>query len=234
MSVGGVIAGGARLAVASEYDPATFWEEVRRYGATVVSYTWTMLDEIAEAPPNPAEQHHPVRLFMGSGMPTGLWRRVRERFAPAGVLEFYASTEGDAVLVNVTGAKPGSKGQPLPGSAEVRIAAYDPLARRLVEGSDGFAISSAKHEIGMLLARVRPDAIGTSRGRLRGVFESGDAWLETGDLFRRDVDGDFWLVDHVPALIRTAGARRSAGPIQDALATRRRDRALDRLRGADR
>ena len=57
----------------------------------------------------------------------------------------------------------------------------------------------------MLLAQVRPDAIGTSEGVLRGVFESGDAWLETGDLFRRDVDGDFWLVDHVPALIRTAG-----------------------------
>ena len=95
--------------------PSTFWDEVRRYGATVVSYTWAMMDEIAEAPPNPGEEHHPVRLFMGSGMPRGLWRRVTERFAPARVLEFYASTEGDAVLVNVTGRKAGSKGQPLPG-----------------------------------------------------------------------------------------------------------------------
>ena len=77
MSVGGAVAGGARLAVASEFEPATFWDEVRRYGATVVSYTWAMLDEIAEAPPNPGEQHHPVRLFMGSGMPRGLWRRVQ-------------------------------------------------------------------------------------------------------------------------------------------------------------
>ena len=217
MSVGGVIAGGARLAVASEYDPATFWEEVRRYGATVVSYTWAMLDEIAEAPPNPAEDHHPVRLFMGSGMPSGLWRRVRERFAPANVLEFYASTEGDAVLVNISGAKPGCKGRPLPGSAEVRIAAYDPVARRLVLGRDGYAISSAKHETGMLLAQVRRDAIGMGDGVLRGVFESGDAWLETGDLFRRDVDGDFWLVDHASALIRTNGRVVYSGPIQDAL-----------------
>ena len=216
MSVGGVVAGGARLAVASEYDPRTFWEEVRRYGATVVSYTWAMLDEIAEAPPNPNEKHHPVRLFMGSGMPSGLWRRVRERFG-AGVLEFYASTEGDAVLVNVSGAKPGSKGQPLPGSAEVRIAAYDPMARRLIEGDNGFVVSCAKHETGMLLARVRLDAIASAEGVLRGVFESGDAWLETGDLFRRDVDGDFWLVDHVPSLIRTAKRAVFAGPIQDAL-----------------
>ncbi len=194
MSVGGVVAGGARLAVASEFEPSVFWEEVRRYGATVVSYTWAMLDEIAEAPPNPAEQHHPVRLFMGSGMPRGLWRRVQHRFAPARVLEFYASTEGDAVLVNLSGRKEGSKGRPLPGSADVRIAAYDTAARRLIEGRDGFAVSCAKHEAGMLLARVRLDAIASyGDGVLRGVFEAGDAWLETGDLFRRDVDGDFWL-----------------------------------------
>ena len=134
MSVGGAVAGGARLAVASEFEPAIFWDEIRRYGATVVSYTWAMLDEIAEAPPNPGEQHHPVRLFMGSGMPRGLWRRVQRRFAPARVLEFYASTEGDAVLVNLTGEKPGCKGRPLPGSAEVRIAAYDAEARRPARG----------------------------------------------------------------------------------------------------
>ncbi len=176
-----------------------------------------MLDEIAEGPPQPGEQHHPVRLFMGSGMPAGLWRRVSERFAPARVLEFYASTEGDAVLVNVTGRKPGSKGKPLPGSAEVRIARWDPIDRRLVEGDDGFAEACAKHETGMLLARVRRDQLGTGDGYLRGVFEAGDAWLETGDLFRRDVDGDYWLVDHVPSLIRSARGVVPSGPIQDAL-----------------
>ena len=136
--------------------------------------------EIAEAPPQPGEQHHPVRLFIGAGMPSGLWRRVTDRFAPARVLEFYASTEGDAVLVNVTGQKPGSKGRPLPGSAEVRIASYDPIARRLVEGRDGFAVACARHETGMLLAQVRRDGSRTGDGVLRGVFESGDAWLETG------------------------------------------------------
>ena len=126
MSVGGAIAGGSRLAVGSRFEPATFWDEVRRYGVTVVSYTWTMMDEIAEAPPNPGEQHHPVRLFIGSGMPRGLWRRVSERFAPARVLEFYASTEGEAVLVNVTGARPGARAGRCRGAPRSRIAAYDP------------------------------------------------------------------------------------------------------------
>ncbi len=125
MSVGGAIAGDARLAMATHFDPATFWEEARRYGVTVASYTWTLLHELVEAPPKPGERHHPLRLFIGSGMPRGLWRRVQERFKPARVLEFYASTEAGAILVNLSGAKEGAMGRPLPGSAEVRIAAYD-------------------------------------------------------------------------------------------------------------
>jgi len=47
-AIGGAIAGGARLAVARQYDVSTFWEEVRRYGVTVASYTWT--SRIGHAP----------------------------------------------------------------------------------------------------------------------------------------------------------------------------------------
>jgi putative long chain acyl-CoA synthase len=69
----------------------------------------------------------------------------------------------------------------------------------------------------MLLSRVHPDAIGMGEGVLRGVFEPGDAWLETGDLFRVDGDGDFWLVDHLASVIRTRSGVVWSGPIQDAL-----------------
>ncbi|MBA2324500.1 MAG: AMP-binding protein, partial [Pseudonocardiales bacterium] len=76
MSVGGAVAAGARFAMASAGDPGTFWAEVRRYGATHVSYTWASLHDITLAPPDPNEQHHPIRMFMGSGMPANQWRRV--------------------------------------------------------------------------------------------------------------------------------------------------------------
>lgn len=217
MSVGGAIAGGARLALAEGFDPDTYWEEVRRYGVTVGSYTWTMLRELVERPPDRTERHHPVRLFIGSGMPRGLWRRVEERFAPARVLEFYTSTEGEAVLVNVADSKPGAEGRPLPGSAELRIAGYDVAAGRLLEGPDGFALHTPRGETGILLARERPGLSRAADSPLRGVFAEGDAWLSTGDLFRQDHDGDFWLVGDVRALIRTADGPVSALPISEAL-----------------
>ena len=216
MSVGGAISGGARLAMATSFDPSTFWDEVRRYGVTVASYTWTLLHDLVEAPPQPGERHHPVRLFIGSGMPRGLWWRVERRFHPARVVEFYASTETGAVLVNLRGAKAGAMGRPLPGSAEVRIGDYDLESERLVLGDDGFVAQSATDEVGMLLARVRPST--TSGGTpLRGVFRRGDAWLETGDLFRRDADGDYWRLDSVPDVIHSARGPVFTTPIRDRL-----------------
>ena len=215
-SIGGAIAGGARLAVARRFDAATFWDEVRRYGVTVASYTWTMLDAVVDAPPQPVERHHPLRLFIGSGMPSSLWRRVEERFRPARVVEFYASTEAGAILVNVSGAKVGSMGRRLPGSAEVQIAAYDLDAQGLVLDRDGFAKPCGADEVGMLLARVGPnDQLSTTP--LRSLFERGDAWVVTGDLFRRDADGDYWRVDGAGDVIRTEQGPVFTTPIRDAL-----------------
>jgi putative long chain acyl-CoA synthase len=216
MSIGGAIAGGARLAMATRFDPSTFWDEARRYGVTVGSYTWTLLHDLVEAPPHPGERHHAVRLFIGSGMPRGLWRRVQGRFKPARVLEFYASTEAGAILVNLSGAKPGSMGRPLPGSAEVRIAAYDVDAGRLVSGDDGYALQCDDDEVGMLLARVSTSDA-TSTTPLRGVFARDDAWLATGDLFRRDSDGDYWRVDGITDVVRGPDGPIFTGPIRDAL-----------------
>jgi len=218
MSVGGAIAGGARVAIAAgeRRHAGTFWDEVRRTGATVASYTWAMLDVLVNAPPQPGERHHPLRLFIGSGMPRGVWRRAQERFAPARVLEFYASTETGAILVNLSGAKAGAMGRRLPGAPEVRLAAYDPVADQLELGHGGFVRSCRTDEPGMLLTRARRrDSVATTP--LRGVFGADDAWLSTGDLFRRDSDGDYWRLDSARELILTPRGPVYAGAVRDAL-----------------
>ncbi|MGZ8667277.1 MAG: AMP-binding protein, partial [Solirubrobacterales bacterium] len=203
MSLGGAIAGGSRLAMARRFDPEIFWDEARRYGVTVASYTWTQLHGLLGAPQHPNERHHPVRLFIGSGMPLSLWERITDRFAPAGILEFWAATESEAILANVSGAKPGSVGRPLPGSAEIAIARYDTGRGRLLEGPDGLALRCEPGEEGLLLARAQADRATGSR-LLRGVFERGDCWVSSECLFSRDADGDHWLVDSLATLIRTA------------------------------
>ena len=74
----------------------------------------------------------------------------------------------------------------------------------------------------MLLSAPRGRRRSSILRPLRGVFARDDAWIVTGDLFRRDADGDYWLLDHIPAMIRTESGPVAAGPLRDALGTCRR------------
>lgn len=216
VSLGGAVAGGSRIALARSLDPARFAEEVHRYGVTVVTYTWTMMRDILDADSFPDGRPHPIRLFIGSGMPAGLWRRTTERFAPARVLEFYASIEGDVVLANVSGSKTGCKGRPVPGTARVELIAYDSVTGEIRTDAQGFARRAADNEVGLLIGKAS-ETVDISLGGLRGVFTPGDAWMPTENLFRRDGDGDYWLMDRRDTVIQTPHGPVYTQPIVDAL-----------------
>ena len=54
-------------------------------------------------------------------------------------------------------------------------------------------------------------------GAMRGVFEPADAWIPTENLFRRDADGDYWLIDHKNTVISTLRGPCITQPIVDAV-----------------
>ncbi len=216
------LVGGSRLALASSFDPATFWEEVRRYGVSVVYYAGEMCRRLAAAPPILGEKNHPVRLFAGSGMRRDVWRRLLDRFGPVGVLEFYASTEANAVLANASAKKIGSVGRPLPGSPEVIVASWSFSDDDFVRDGAGHLVRARPEEPGMLVARMSSRAgadvahIDPSR-LLRDAFEAGDLWFITGDCFQVDPEGDLWLVDRAASMINTRMGPVASTRIEDAL-----------------
>ena len=216
VALGGAVVGGARIALSRGLKPDRFVQEIRRYGVTVVSYTWAMLRDVVDEPGFELHGNHPVRLFIGSGMPTGLWQRVIEAFAPARVVEFFATTDGQAVLANVSGAKIGSKGRPLPGGGKVELAAYDVDSHLILEDDRGFVQVAAADQVGILLARPRGPVDPTASVK-RGVFAPADTWVSTESLFRRDADGDYWLVGSRNAVINTARGIVFAEPVTDAV-----------------
>jgi putative long chain acyl-CoA synthase len=216
VSLGGAVVGGARIALSRGLRPDRFVAEVRQYGVTVVSYTWAMLREVIDDPGFVLHGNHPVRLFIGSGMPTGLWQRVVEAFAPAHVVEFFATTDGQAVLANVSGAKVGSKGRPLPGAGHVELAGYDPDHDLILETDRGFVQLAETNQVGVLLAQPRGPIDPTASVK-RGVFAPADTWVSTEYLFRCDADGDYWLVGGRGSVIHTARGIAYPVPITDAL-----------------
>ncbi len=216
VSLGGAVVGGTRIALSRGLQPDRFIREVRQYGVTVVSYTWAMLREIVDDPAFVLHGNHPVRLFIGSGMPTGLWTRVLDAFAPAHVVEFFATTDGHAVLANVSGVKIGSKGRPLPGAGRIELGAYDTEHDLILENDRGFVQVADVDQVGVLLAASN-GPIDPSASVKRGVFAAGDTWISTEYLFRRDEDGDFWLLGRRGSVVRTARGLVYAEAVTDVL-----------------
>ncbi|ORW37766.1 acyl-CoA synthetase [Mycobacterium paraense] len=216
VSLGGAVVGGTRIALSRGLQPDRFVQEVRQYGVTVVSYTWAMLRDVVDDPAFVLHGNHPVRLFIGSGMPTGLWARVVDAFAPARVVEFFATTDGQAVLANVSAAKIGSKGRPLPGAGRIELGAYDAEHDLILEDDRGFVQVAAPNQVGVLLAQSN-GPIDPSASVKRGVFAAGDTWISTEYLFRRDDDGDYWLMGRRGSVVHTARGLVYAEAVTDAL-----------------
>ena len=57
---------------------------------------------LVNAPEQPGENRHPLRLLAGNGMRADVWTKVLQRFGPVQVIEFYGSTEGNIVLANLS------------------------------------------------------------------------------------------------------------------------------------
>ena len=225
VAVGGGLVGGSRVALATEFNAGVFWEDVRRYGVTVVFYAGDMLRQLLSADPSAADNENPIRLFAGSGLRRDVWKRIVDRFGPVGILEFYAATEGNAILANASGEKVGALGRPLPGSAEVALVRFDFDSEDFVRDEHGLLLRCEAEEPGVLLARLdaaHPLASftgGDEAGRrlLQGVFEANDTWFITWDVLRRDSDGDFWFVDRKSRILRTAAGVVATRTIEDAL-----------------
>jgi len=218
VATGSALVGGARLALASKFEPHTFWDEIRRYGANVVYYAGEMCRRLVDAQPVLGEKNNPVRLFAGSGMRRDVWRRLVERFGPVGVLELYASTEANTVLANARGQKIGSVGRPLPGSPDVAIAAWSFDDNDFLRDGAGHLVRARLDEPGMLVARLGTRAGADvahidPRRLLRDAFDPGDLWFVTGDFFEVDVEGDFWFVDRANQMIKTLPTRGLSGAV---------------------
>ncbi len=184
---------------------------------TVVSYTWAMLREVIDDPAFSLTGSHPVRLFIGSGMPTGLWKRVIDVFEPAHVVEFFATTDGQAVLANVLRRQAGQQGQAAAGRRRRRTGRLRRRGRPDPRGRPRIR-PPCRHQRGGRAAGPPARARWTRRRRSSAAcFAPADTWVSTEYLFRRDEDGDYWLVDNRGAVIHTAAGLVFASTVNDAV-----------------
>ena len=225
-SAGGVLGVGITLTVggsaviAERFSAAHFWDDVADNDCTIFQYIGELCRYLLNAPAHPKERAHRLRIIDGNGLGVDIWKAFQARFAIPRILEWYAATEGNAVLFNFDG-KVGSIGR-IPGWAKsifsIQVIRFDPRTRMPERGADGFCIPCEPDELGEMIGEILNDPNKPSQ-RFEGyadpgesarkvatdVFRPGDRWFRTGDLVRRDARGYFYFVDRVGDTFRWKG-----------------------------
>ncbi len=221
---------GGQVVLARRFSASRFWDDVRKYEASVFVYIGEVCRYLVAQPPRPDDRMHKVRAVAGNGMRPEVWRQFVDRFGIEKVHEFYAATEGNANMMNLNGHL-GAVGQLNVLSRRIYntvLVKWDPITEEVVRGPDGFCIPCDIDEPGELLGRIDPKRVNTrfdgytddkatQKKILTDVFVQGDRYFRTGDLLRMDKDGYFYFVDRIGDTYRWKGENVSTNEVADVL-----------------
>ncbi|ASG22306.1 AMP-binding protein [Nitrospirillum viridazoti] len=213
VSVLAMITVGGCLTILDRFHPTTWWDSVRRSGATCLHYLGVMPSMLMKAPASDQDRNHSVRFGFGAGTPRELHAPFEERFGFP-LIEAWAMTEtgsGGVICASHAPRKIGTNcfGRPT-GDVEVRI----------IDDAGGEAAPNAPGE---LLVRRAGDNPGygffkeylKNPGATQEAWQGG--WFHTGDIVSRDDDGDLHFVDRKKNVIRRSGENIAAVEVEAVL-----------------
>jgi acetyl-CoA synthetase len=199
------------LGYRGRFDPEKAFWLMQKYGVRNTFLFPTALKMMMKAVPRPKERYElSLRSVMSAGESVGetVFAWSREALGVT-VNEMFGQTEINYIVGNshtLWPAKPGSIGRPYPGH---RVACIDDEGNEVPVG-----------EIGEVAARDEGDPV-----FFLEYWKNPEAtqrkytgkWCRTGDLARRDEDGDFWYQGRADDMFKSAGYRIGPSEIENCL-----------------
>lgn len=232
VAVGAVLLNGGSVVIEKKFSATNFWNSIVQWDCTLFQYIGELCRYLLNAPPDPKEAEHRLRLCCGNGLRKDIWNSFKDRFRIPRILEFYAATEGNVSLYNIEGI-PGSIGRVPPFLAHrfpMALVKLDAGTDEPVRNEKGFCVVSDSNEPGEAIGRIRQrssslgsrfegyvDQKDSEKKILRDVFAKGDAWFRTGDLMRKDLKGYFYFIDRVGDTFRWKGENVSTTEVSEAI-----------------
>ena len=201
---------GGRIVMLPRFDAGATLAAIKRTRATALPGVPTMYQALLDHPDIGKTDFSSLRVCISGGAPMPPELKARfEAATQSSVVEGYGLTESSGVVsVNpyVSGGKPGTIGQPLPGT-RVRLADRDDSQRPAADGEPGELLVKGPQI--MQGYWNRPEADGDS-------FTS-DGWLRTGDVATIDSDGYIRIVDRLKDMIAVGGFKVYPSTIEAAM-----------------
>ena len=195
---------GMTMVAAKSYSPSRYMKLIRDYGITV---SWALLPAwINKQPESPQDKEHNLRFLLAGAIPKDIHKPFEERF-DVPLREGYGMTEiGPGIMMPIEDGHmsgSGSVGKP----TEYRTA-------KIVD-EEGQEVSQG--EIGELWI--------TGPGMFKGYYNKAEAtaevfegeWFKTGDLFRQDKNGYYYIVGRKKDMIKRSGDNIAAVEVENVL-----------------
>uniref|UniRef100_A0A8C7NX65 long-chain-fatty-acid--CoA ligase n=1 Tax=Oncorhynchus mykiss TaxID=8022 RepID=A0A8C7NX65_ONCMY len=228
IGLAGAIERGITVVLRRKFSASQFWEDCRKHHVTVMQYIGETMRYLCNTPMKDNEKDHKVRIAIGNGVRSDIWREFLNRFGDVAVRELYAATEGNIGFINYT-SKIGVVGRV--NFLHRRLFPYtlikfDIEKEEPVRNSKGLCIQAMKGEAGLLVGKItrRSPFVGyagndqqTEKKRLRDVLQKGDLYFNTGDLLRIDEQNFVQFQDRVGDTFRWKGENVATTEVADIL-----------------
>ena len=214
-----VINNGAAFALSRKFSASRFWEDVRRYEATVFGYVGELCRYLLNQPPSPDDRAHDIRSMTGNGLRPEIWPEFKQRFGIEQVNELYGASESSLVACNLFNLDC-TVGVPLTPSALVRV---DEQTEQPVRDDSGRLIKVDVGEPGLLLGEITEslpfdgysDKSKNASKIICDAFKDGDRWFNTGDMLRNIGCGQLQFCDRTGDTYRWKGENVSTQEVEN-------------------
>jgi crotonobetaine/carnitine-CoA ligase len=193
---------GATCVLVRRFSINSFWDDVRANDVTATFLLGAMAQFILNQPARAEDTQNPLDRVLMVPLIEGV-DEFRARFAVR-VTTCFGSTEANVPLVSDWSASiETGAGRPRPG---YRIKLVDSDGNEVPSGTPGEMLVSSDQD-GMVLRRYHRNPQATA-----GALQDG--WLHTGDVFKRDADGNFHFVDRLKDSLRKRGENISSFEVE--------------------
>jgi len=217
----GVIAARAGFAISRRFSASQFWHDCIRYHATAIGYVGDLCRFLLVQPPREIDNKHQVKTMLGNGLRPAIWEKFKNRFGIQYVYEFYGASDGNVGFFNLMNFNNTVGFSP----NRYELVAIDQDTELPIRNDAGWFVRVKKGDIGLLISEISThfpldgytDKSETEKRILKNAFETGDRWLNTGDLMR---DLGFWhtqFIDRVGDSYRWLGENVSSQQIENTI-----------------
>ncbi|XP_038186776.1 long-chain fatty acid transport protein 6 [Arvicola amphibius] len=228
LGIGGCVELGATCVLKKKFSASQFWNDCKKYNVTVFQYIGELCRYLCKQPQREGERDHQVRLAVGNGMSSDVWRQFLDRFGDIKMCEFYGATEGNICFMNHTG-KIGSVGRTnffYKLFFAFELIKYDFQKDEPMRNEQGWCHRVRKGEPGLLISRVntKNPFFGyagsyrhTKSKLLFDVFKKGDVYFNTGDLMVQDHENFLYFWDRIGDTFRWKGENVATTEVADVI-----------------